>query len=58
MKTAIGVRKPADMTGPAMAAIRKQFRRLSKAQRTVDRKVARAAKRLEREQYEWASLGY
>lgn len=58
MKTAIGVRIPSDMTGPAMASIRKQFRRLAKAQRTIDRKAARARKALDREAYGWSSLGY
>ena len=57
MKTDIGVRRPSDMTTPAMSAIRKQFRRLSKAQRTIDRKAARALKALEREAYGWASIG-
>lgn len=38
--------------------IMKQLRHLKKQERQLQRKQARAVKRLERESYDWASLGY
>jgi hypothetical protein len=39
-------------------AIMRQMRRLKKQEQVLKRKQARAQKRLEREQYEWASQGW
>lgn len=39
-------------------AIMRQMRHLKKQERQLQRKQARAIKRLEREAYDWASLGY
>lgn len=56
MKTRIDEETKTDLQSPAMNTIRRQMRRLQKAQRTLERKQARAQKRLERESYDWASL--
>lgn len=42
----------------AMNAVRRNFRRLAQAQRAVSRKLEREHKRIAREAYDWASLGY
>lgn len=41
----------------AEVGIMKQMRRLNKAEKKLAIKKARALKKLERESYEWASLG-
>ena len=42
----------------AERAILRQVRYLKKQERLLKRKQARAFKRLEREQYEWAAMGW
>jgi hypothetical protein len=42
----------------AMAKIRKVFRKLLKKERQLARAAARVEKQIEREAYEWASMGY
>lgn len=39
-------------------AIRQQFRRLLKKERSLARQQARVRKAIEREAYEWSALGY
>lgn len=57
MKTATKVRNTDRLLSGAERGIMRQMRRLKKAGVTLKRKQDRAIKQLEREAYDWASLG-
>ena len=58
MKTMTKVHKDNDrLLSGAERGIMRQLRRLKKASVTLKRKQDRATKQLEREAYDWASLG-